>query len=98
MGTNLAQIVSDSAARDAGAAAIRLGARTLTYGELDDRAARLATLLRERGLEPGDRVGVMLPNVPAFPIAYYGIRLAGGVVVPMHVLLKRREIAYYLED
>ncbi len=98
MGTNLASIVTESAARDAGAAAIRLGERTLTYGELDDRAARLATLLRERGLEPGDRVGVMLPNVPEFPIAYYGILRAGGVVVPMNVLLKRREIAYYLED
>ena len=72
MGTNLASIVTESAARDAAAAAIRLGERTLTYGELDDRAARLATLLREHGLEPGDRVGVMLPNVPEFPIAYYG--------------------------
>ncbi|MFT3863890.1 MAG: long-chain fatty acid--CoA ligase [Solirubrobacterales bacterium] len=98
MGTNLASIVSESAARDAAAPAVRLGARTLTYGELDDRAARLATLLRERGLEAGDRVGVMLPNVLEFPIAYYGILRAGGVVVPMNVLLKRREIAYYLED
>src|ERR1700743_3191479 len=98
MGTNLAEIVSASATRDAEAAAVRLGERTLTYGDLDDRAARLATLLLERGLEPGDRVGVMLPNVPEFPIAYYGILRAGGVVVPMNVLLKRRESAYYLED
>src|SRR6202012_6099793 len=98
MGTNLASIVTESAARDAGAAGIRLGERTLTYGELDDRAARLATLLRERGVEHGGRGGVMLPNVPEFPIAYYGILRAGGVVVPMNVLLKRREIAYYLED
>ncbi|HVW47969.1 MAG TPA: long-chain fatty acid--CoA ligase [Solirubrobacterales bacterium] len=98
MGTNLASIVDASAARDADAAAVRLGGQTLTYGELDDRAARLATLLRERGLEPGDRVGVMLPNVPEFPIAYYGILRAGAVVVPMNVLLKRREIAFYLED
>src|SRR6201996_2463931 len=98
MGTNLASIVTDSAARDAGAAAIRLGERTLTYGELDDRAARLATLLRERGLEPGDRVGVMLPNVPYFPIAYYGVLRAGGVVVPLNPLLKEREVAYHLGD
>ncbi len=40
----------------------------------------------------------MLPNVPQFPIAYYGVLRAGGVVVPMNVLLKRREIAFYLED
>ncbi len=98
MGTNLASIVTASAARDAAAPAVRLGDRALTYGDLDDGSARVATLLRERGLKPGDRVGVMLPNVLEFPLAYYGVLRAGGVVVPMNVLLKRREIAFYLED
>ncbi len=98
MGTNLASIVTASAARDAAAPAVRLGGQTLTYGELDDRSARLATLLGERGVRPGDRVGVMLPNVLEFPIVYYGVLRAGGIVVPMNVLLKRREIAFYLED
>jgi long-chain acyl-CoA synthetase len=92
MGTNLATIVTESAARDAAAPAIRLGEQTLTYGDLDDRSARLATLLLERGLEHGDRIGVMLPNVPEFPILYYGVLRAGGIAVPMNVLLKRREI------
>jgi long-chain acyl-CoA synthetase len=98
MGTNLASIVTASAARDGAAPAVRLGGTTLTYGDLDDLSARVATLLREHGLEPGDRVGVMLPNVLEFPPAYYGVLRAGGVVVPMNVLLKRREIAFYLED
>src|SRR3954470_25054538 len=98
MGTNLASIVSASAARDAAAPAVRLGERTMTYGELEDGIARVATLLRERGLQPGDRVGVMLPNVLEFPLAYYGVLRAGAIVVPMNVLLKRREIAFYLED
>jgi long-chain acyl-CoA synthetase len=49
-------------------------------------------------MKRGDRVGVMMPNVPQFPVAYYGVLRAGGVVVPMNVLLKRREIAFYLED
>jgi long-chain acyl-CoA synthetase len=98
MGLNLASIVTDSAARVPAAVAVRLGPLELTYADLDDRSARLATLLRENGLEPGDRVGVMLPNVLEFPIAYYGVLRAGGVVVPMNVLLKRREIAFYLED
>ena len=98
MGTNLASIVSASAARDAAAPAVRLGERTLTYGDLDDGSARVAALLRRRGLEVGDRVGVMLPNVLEFPLAYYGVLRAGGIVVPMNVLLKRREIAFYLED
>jgi long-chain acyl-CoA synthetase len=95
---NLASIVTTSAERSPEAPAIRLGAFELTYGQLDDASARLATLLRERGLQEGDRVGVMLPNVPQFPIAYYGVLRAGGIVVPMNVLLKRREIAFYLED
>src|ERR1700750_2366170 len=98
MGTNLASIVSASAARDAAAPAVRLGGQTMTYGELEDGIARVATLLREHGLEPGDRVGVMLPNVLEFPLAYYGVLRAGGIVVPMNVLLKRREIAFYLEE
>src|ERR1700744_3950451 len=87
MGTNLASIVTESAARDAAAPAVRLGERTLTYGELADGGGPVATLVRERGVEPGDRVGVMLPNVPEFPLAYYGILQAGAVVVPMNVLL-----------
>ena len=98
MALNLASLLSESAGRTPSAAAIRLGEVELSYGELDDRSARLTTLLREKGFEPGDRVGVMLPNVPEFPVAYYGVLRAGGIVVPMNVLLKRREIAFYLED
>src|SRR4051794_7085445 len=98
MGLNLASIVTDSAERTPEAVAVRLGPLELTYGELDDRSARIAALLRQNGLQQGDRVGVMLPNVLEFPISYYGVLRAGGVVVPMNVLLKRREIAFYLED
>ena len=98
MGRNLASTVTDSAGRHADTDAVRLGAGAMTYAELDERSARMATLLGERGVRPGDRVGVMLPNVLEFPIAYYGVLRAGGVVVPMNVLLKRREIAFYLSD
>jgi long-chain acyl-CoA synthetase len=95
---NLASIATESAERTPASPAIRLGETELSYAELAERSARLAALLHEQGLKPGDRVGVMLPNVPEFPIAYYGVLRAGGVVVPMNVLLKRREIAFYLED
>jgi long-chain acyl-CoA synthetase len=98
MGLNLASIVTESAARVPDSPAVRLGEAALTYAELDDRSARLAALLKSKGVAPGDRVGVMLPNVLEFPIAYYGALRAGAVVVPMNVLLKRREIAFYLED
>ena len=98
MGLNLASIATEGGARSPDAVAVRLGEVELSYAELDERSARLATLLAERGVRPGDRVGVMLPNVPEFPVAYYGVLRAGAVVVPMNVLLKRREIAFYLSD
>jgi long-chain acyl-CoA synthetase len=98
MGLNLASILTESAERSPEGLAIRLGEAELSFAELDDSSARLATLLRDRGVASGDRIGVMLPNVPEFPIAYYGVLRAGGTVVPMNVLLKRREIAFYLED
>jgi len=98
MGENLASLLTESAARSPQAPAIRLGDFELTYAQLDDASSRLATALRQRGVGPGDRVGVMLPNVPQFPVAYYGALRAGATVVPMNVLLKRREIAFYLED
>ena len=98
MGLNLASLLTESASRTPALPAIRLGDVELSYGELDELSARLAALLGEKGVGPADRVGVMLPNVPEFPIAYYGVLRAGAVVVPMNVLLKRREIAFYLED
>ena len=70
----------------------------LTYQGLDERSARVAGLLAAHNVEPGDRVGLLLPNVPQFPMLYYGVLRAGAVVVPMNPLLKAREIAYYLED
>jgi long-chain acyl-CoA synthetase len=79
-------------------AAVRLGGRIMPYRELEERSARVAGMLTARGVEPGDRVGMMLPNVAEFPVLYYGVLRAGAVVVPMNPLLKAREIEYYLGD
>src|SRR5262244_174873 len=78
--------------------AIRLDDTVLTYADLDERSAHAAGMLRDCGVRPGDRVAVMLPNVPEFAVIYYGVLRAGGVVVPMNPLLKEREVAYYLGD
>jgi long-chain acyl-CoA synthetase len=96
---NLAQLLTDSAQREpANQVAIKLDDAELTYAQLDGASAHVAGLLRDHGLEAGDRVGIMLPNVPYFPVCYYGVLRAGGVVVPMNVLLKKREVAFYLKD
>ena len=98
MGRNLASLLTDTAARHPQRTAIKLDDVELTYAQLDGASAHVAGLLHAHGFQPGDRVGVMLPNVPYFPVVYYGILRAGGVVVPMNVLLKEREVAYYLGD
>ncbi len=78
--------------------AIRLDGLVLSYAQLQDAASRLTSLLKSLGVSAGDRVAVMLPNVPALPIMFFGALGAGAVVVPMNPLLKSREIAYYLGD
>jgi long-chain acyl-CoA synthetase len=78
--------------------ALRCNDLRFTFAEFDSAAARVATLLDTAGIEPGDRVGVMLPNTPAFAIAFYGIMYRGAVAVPMNPLLKAREVAYYLSN
>jgi long-chain acyl-CoA synthetase len=96
--TNLSSLLEDAAAGHPDHPAVRLDDLVLTYRELRQAAGRMGTLLASLGVEPGDRVGIMLPNVPAFPIAFYGALAAGAVVVPMNPLLKEREVAYYLGD
>jgi long-chain acyl-CoA synthetase len=96
--TNLAANLETTARRHPDRPAIRLDEEVLTFADLEDRTGRAAGWLKQRGLEAGDQVGVMLPNLVAFPVLYYGILRAGGVVVPMNPLLKAREVRHYLGD
>ena len=96
--TNLAKNLTDTTRTHAGRVAVRVDNAAMTYRALDEASARVAGLLHERGLKPGDRVGIMMPNVAEVPVVYYGVLRAGGVVVPMNPLLKAREVAYYLGD
>ena len=95
---NLASNLANCTQAQADRAVLRLGETTVTYRDLDQASARVTGLLRRFGIEPGDRIAIMLPNVSEFAITYYGVLRAGGVVVPMNPLLKSREIAYYLAD
>ena len=95
---NLAAIVSDAAAQGPERLAVKLDDYELNYGLLEQAAMRVAGLLRAHGLQQGDRVALMLPNVPYFPAIYYGVLAAGAIAVPLNVLNKRREVEYYLRD
>src|SRR3954453_19526330 len=96
--TNFAEELSAAAADAADRPAVRLDDIVLNYAALDAAVARAAGLLRARGVQPGDRVGLQMPNVPFFPMVFYGALRLGAVVVPMNPLLKPREVAYHLSD
>jgi long-chain acyl-CoA synthetase len=95
---NLATLLTGTAERRGDGTAMKLDDLEVTYERLNELSARVAALLQERDVGAGDRVGIMLPNVPQFAVAYYGVLRAGGVVVPMNPLLKGREVNFYLSD
>ncbi|XVX21436.1 long-chain-fatty-acid--CoA ligase [Actinomycetota bacterium] len=96
--TNLANVLTETAAEHADKPAIRLDQLDVSYGQLVGMAAKVAGQLRAAGLETGDRVSLILPNVPAYPVLFWGTLMAGGIVVPMNPLLKHYEIEYYYDD
>ncbi|KHO17506.1 long-chain-fatty-acid--CoA ligase [Mycolicibacterium setense] len=78
--------------------AVKLDEYVVSYRQLHHHASAVAGDLRARGVLPGERVGLVLPNVPAYPVLFYGALLAGAVAVPMNPLLNAREVEYYLTD
>jgi len=81
-----------------GKIAVHHEAGALTYGELDDRCRRFAAFLASRMAAPGERAGILLPNVPEFVIAYFGAIAAGAVAVPINTRLSPPEVGYILSD
>ncbi len=98
MSLTLAAILAESAARYPSKDALILGESRITYAQLWDETRRYAAVLRAEGVRPGDKVALLMPNVPDFPRVYYAALSLGAVVVPVHALLVGREIAYVLRD
>lgn len=76
---------------------INMGTR-ITYGELDQAALRFASWLQHRGLKPGDRIALMLPNILQYPVALFGALRAGLVVVNTNPMYTARELKHQLLD
>jgi long-chain acyl-CoA synthetase len=91
-------MLRSAAARHPGRTAIRAADRRLTYAEVDERADRLADVLRQRGVVHGDRVGILLPNRVEYLEIYYGIARAGAACIPLLPRLTEREVNYQLAD
>ncbi|MFV2177405.1 long-chain fatty acid--CoA ligase [Actinomadura sp. LOL_016] len=95
---NLSVLLEDAARETPDRDAVVFGEMRLSYSFLDSVANQVANLLRSRGIGPGDKVALSSPNLPYFPMVYFGALKAGAIVVPLNVLLKPREIAYHLSD
>jgi long-chain acyl-CoA synthetase len=98
MSFNLATMLRESALARPDKVAVILDQFRLDYKSVEALSNQVAGALRGAGVERGDRVALMLPNVPQFVIAYYAILKAGAVVVPMNVLLRAPEIEWYVGD
>ncbi|HEO71843.1 MAG TPA: long-chain fatty acid--CoA ligase, partial [Candidatus Hydrogenedentes bacterium] len=98
MSLNLAHYLNITAAEHPDMTGVMLDDFKLSYAELAAMVKRVANVLRNKGIGRGDKVAIMIPNTPPFPILYYGILSCGAAVVPVNVLYKAREIQYYIED
>ncbi len=98
MSLNLATLLTESTKRNPAKTAIIFDDFRMTYAELQSASNKFANVLQQNGLQRGQKVAIMLPNVPQFMICYYGILKAGGVVVPLNVLLKAPEVTYHVND
>jgi long-chain acyl-CoA synthetase len=96
---SLVQLLRTSVERDADATAIVVvGGESLSYGELWERAARVAGGLRRAGVERGERVAIRLPNGIDWVLAFFGAQLMGAVVVPVNTRFTDDEVAYVVKD
>ncbi|CAA9462045.1 MAG: Long-chain-fatty-acid--CoA ligase [uncultured Rubrobacteraceae bacterium] len=98
MTLNLAVLLEESAKERPEKPALILKDRVLDYAGLRDAAKKFANALASMGVKCGDKVAIMVPNLPEFVVAYYGILNAGASVVPLNVLLRGPEVAYHLDD
>jgi long-chain acyl-CoA synthetase len=95
---NLSVILDDSAFRYPDKTAYIFMETKLSFAQVNAAANQVAGGLSAIGINPGDKVAISCPNLPQFPILYFGIIRAGAIVVPLNVLLKADEVAYHLQD
>ena len=92
------QLLAEAAEHYPDLPAVRFYQAHLTYRQLWDQARRCGSLFAELGVQPGDRIALMLPNCPQYVIAYYGTLLAGAIVVQINPLYTPRELEHLLNN
>lgn len=94
----LGWLLDQAASRFANHTALIYHGTKLSYAQLSDLATHFAIKLQQLGIKKGDRVAVALPNIPQYPIAFYGALQAGAVVVPTNPLYTEREMQHQISD
>ncbi len=95
---NLSTVLEHHARNSSNKEALIFADKRITFAQLDAAANQIANGLTSLGIGYGDKVALTCPNLPYFPMIYFGILKTGASVVPLSVLLKRHEIAYHLQD
>src|SRR6476660_6867729 len=96
--TTLCELVCGVARYDGAKPALIFADQPISYADLDMRIECAANSLALRGVVHGDRVALLIPNMPEFVVAYYAVLRCGGIAVPVNALYKAEEIAYILQD
>jgi len=94
----ISDYLRERARRAPNRAALSFYGASLSFADLDEQSDRLATWLDRAGVEPGDRVGVLLPNCPQFAIAFHAILKLGAVYVPLNPMFREHELGHELAD
>jgi long-chain acyl-CoA synthetase len=95
---NLAEMVETISRKHKKKEALHFEGKLVTYREMDENANKVANALSDLGIKKGDRVAMMLPNIPEFVYTFFGIQKLGAVAVPFNTMYKGREITHILND
>ena len=96
--TALPQMLANVARTNLGRTAVVYGETTVSYAELERRILSLSAQLHDRGIRPGDRVAILLPNGLEFVTSYFAIVASGAIVVPLNEHYRQPELMYFIED
>jgi long-chain acyl-CoA synthetase len=98
MSLNLITLLKEGAKLHPQRQALVMGGQAVSYGDLIDQAQRLSRALRQAGVQRGQAIALLLPNVPQFSTAYFAAHNLGCPLIPLNVLSTAEEIVYYLQD
>ena len=96
--SSLVALIEESFRKHRDLPAYRFMGKAFSFNQVDEQSRAFAAYLQSTGLAPGDRVAIMMPNVPQYPVAVAGVLRAGMVVVNVNPLYTPRELEHQLKD